>query len=341
MHERCFRTVYRFGSLTKGHHGYLVLRPDHRVGYYRNPNEAEFRLDETRLKFLHVKGATTGSLIFHPDANCFLPDGGKGLYLLPVIELEADDGAPAPARRLLINTVPKSGTYFLEAAAGRLAFRPTRLHLGARLCDDFRGVPDAEMHIAPERYRVEVPAGAIAQIMVGGEIAVGHIPDHNELDAIADAGVTLLHCVRDLRNVLVSLFRFKRRVVRPTSSADTVWRALPEPQSFLAFLAFAANRDIANIEKIATAIAKRPEPRVHFEDMIDHQRMPVLRAALGKMGDSFADAFASSIDQVRGSPTSTLSGSLTEYKQIWSDDAQAFFVSSGLARINRLLGYVD
>ena len=96
--------------------------------------------------------------------------------------------------------------------------------------------------------------------MGAGEVVVGHIEHQDELDAIVGAGSTLIHSVRNLRDVLVSVFRFMTCVVAPDSAADAVWRAVPEPSGFLAFLAYFPERDLAHLCQVAAAIAERPNP---------------------------------------------------------------------------------
>ena len=153
MDERIWRTVYRYGSLTAGHFGDLVLHRDGRVGRYRHPNEAAYRLTDDGLAFFNTEGEFTNALAFAADVYAFF-SRKAGLYLLPVLEMARSAPRPEAGPALLINTIPKSGTYLLEAAAAQAGWSRTRLHLPAHFLDDFRGVADTDMHAAPERHRL-------------------------------------------------------------------------------------------------------------------------------------------------------------------------------------------
>ena len=336
MDARIWRTVYRYGSLGAGHFGDLVLRRDGCVGQYRHPNETTFRITGETLAFFDAGGSQTNTFAFAASVNAFVARDA-GLYLLPYFEMPPTQPAPDAEPALLINTVPKSGTYLLEASAAKCGLQRTRLHLFAHVCDDYRGLPDTEMHIAPEQHRRTVPASAIAQMLQPGEVAVGHIDDHVQLDAAAAAGVRIVHCVRDLRAVLTSLYRFKRQVVRPISPADAVWRGLGDAEGFLAFLSFFADRDIAHVARTAACILGRSEPRLRFEDLTCAADPATLAAQLP--GWREAAAFAAAVFQTRGQPTSTLLARADSPAQLWSEAAEAFFQETGLGRLNAELGY--
>ncbi len=335
---RVCRTVYRYGSLAGGHFGDVVLRRDGSVSHYRHPNETAYRITGDTLAFFDAAGSQTSTLTYAADVNAFV-SREAGLYLLPVLELPAVEPDPQAAFALLVNTIPKSGTYLLEAAAVHAGLHRTRLHLTAHFCDDYRGLPDAEMHAAPEQHRRAVPAAAVAQILQPGEVVVGHIDDHAQLDGAAPAGVRILHCVRDLRAVLASLYRFKRQVVRPISPADTVWRGLGEAEGFLAFLGFFADRDVAHVGRTAACILERGEPRLRFEDLTGAADLSSLQAQLVGWDAAAAAALATGVVQMRGRPTPTLLAGVFMPQLVWSETAEEFFQDTGLARLNAGLGY--
>jgi hypothetical protein len=337
--ERHNRTIYRYGALGCGHHGHVILLPDHKIGYYRLQNVTSFDLSSGWLNFLDAGGRATSTLRCYEDANCFLSNDHRGLYLLPELELEDRPAAPPGLPAVVVNTIPKSGTYFMEAALATLGFRPTRLHLAAKSCHGNRGIADADIHIAPQNRQINVPAGAIALIMQRGDLAVGHIDDPAELASIRDAGVTIIQCVRDLRDVVLSLFRFKRSVVAPVSAADLLWRSLPEREGFLAFLCYAADRDIDYIARVAKAILACPDTVIRYEDVASG---PVSDDAVSRLAQTLSigqDAARMALTTGQSIPTSTSSGQRARYDDVWSGPVQSFFESTGLAELNEALGY--
>ncbi len=317
-------TLYRFGGIVAGHFGYMALHEDGRIGAYSHPNECRYELDEDELRFLDAAGGVTSRLRYYQDANVFL---GAELYLLPVLRLDAAPKTSTLAP-LLINSIPKSGTYFVEAAMARLGMQPLRLHLYPHLLHDYRGIAEAEMHRRPELRAVNAPAGAVAELLRPGDLVVGHIEDHRQLDAVKNAGVRTLHLARDLREILVSLYHFKKNRVAPVSAADAAWRDLPPEEGFIAFLCYFENRDIGHIAAIATTILDRPEPILHYTQAING----IVPSELDYPG------LGEALRAARGQPTSTLS-QRDHDSTLWSTAALEFFSASGLRSLNKHLGY--
>jgi hypothetical protein len=329
-----YRTVYRFGAIDSGHFGYIVLGEDGVVKYYKQPPDAPFRFDGTMLRFTDDAGHETVRLRYFPDANCFMADDRSRFYLLPVLERDETVPVHGFGPPVMINSIPKSGTYFLEAVLRHLGGVPFRVHLLSHICDDYRDTPESEMHRNPPMHRVAVPGGAVAHLLRPGDVAVGHVLEAAELDEISRAGVRMLHCVRDLRGVLVSYFRFKKAKVAPICDEDVAWRALDDEAGFLQFLNFAAPRDIVLVAKMAEMIVTRKEPVLKFEDALRGHVPADVAQLLG--GEEFAQA----LRVMRDKPTSTYSGGTVHYGQYWSEAAEVFFQSSGLAALNRQLGYL-
>ncbi|MDE2342154.1 MAG: sulfotransferase domain-containing protein [Betaproteobacteria bacterium] len=317
-------TLYRFGGLGSGHYGYMALREDGCVGAYSHPNECRYELRDGELRFLNAAGETTNLLRYYPDANVFL---GTELYLLPVLRLNAvPETSTLPP--LLINSIPKSGTYFVEAAMARLGMQPLRLHLSSHLLHDYRGIAEADMHRQPEARAVNAPAGAVATLLRPGSVVVGHLEDHGQLNAVKDAGVRIFHLTRDLREVLISLYHFKKDRVAPVSPADNAWRSLPPEESFIAFLVCFEKIDIRHIAAIAATILDRAEPVLHYAQAINGIVPPELEYP----------GFGEALRATRGQPTSTLSRR-DRGAMLWSPAAEEFFSASGLRSLNQRLGY--
>ena len=270
--KKIFRTIYRIGALGGTNFGHVILKSDGTVGFYQHPNEVRFDFDGTTLSFINTAGNITSQLRYSLEANCFLGKMPSDLYLLPILELpfeQSNDSPNLPA--ILINSIPKSGTYFLEAACTEMGVRALRLHLSSQFSHNYREISAEEMHHNPNQLVVPSPAGAIAHLLCAGEQVVGHIDDHSQLDEFIKAGVTVLHCTRDLRDVLVSLYHFKRSKVAPVSPADTAWRKLGLSSGFIAFLCYFAEKDILLIKRTAEIILERSESIIRFEDAINGQ----------------------------------------------------------------------
>jgi hypothetical protein len=329
-----YRTVYRFGTIDAGHFGYIVLGAEGVVRYFKQPEDALFSFDGAVLRFIDAAGNENARLRYFPDANCFFADDQSRFYLLPVLERDEPVQVPGFGAPVMINSIPKSGTYLMEAVLAHAGGVPFRVHLSAHSCDDYRHVPEAQMHRHPARHKVPAPAGAVAHLLRPGDVAVGHVADGAELDEFVRSGARLLHCVRDLRGVLTSLFRFKKAKVAPVSDEDAAWRAMDEEHGFLQFLAFYESRDINDVAQMAALITKRREPFLRFEDALRGWVPEDVASLLG------GEACVRALQAMQGKPTSTYSGGTVHYGRFWSREAEVFFQRSGLAALNRDLGYL-
>jgi hypothetical protein len=248
---------------------------------------------------------------------------------MPLISLTTPTGNSA-LRPVLVNSVPKSGTYFLEAALIRLGAMPLRLHLGEHQLHDNRGAQETEIHWQPAQREVPAPAPAVAHLLRPGDVVVGHLADAAALDEVMRAGVVTLHDIRDLRAVLVSLYYFKRDRVAPRSAADAIWRSLPSESGFIAFLNQFEDKDILHIRRVAETILTRTEPVLRYENMVMGITPPGVEDVLPGLGVALREAC--------GQPTSTLSAK-NEKVSPWTAAAEAFFQESGLSDLNHQLGF--
>ena len=173
------RTVWRFGSPCDAFYGFLNLKPEGVIFAYDHPNEKSWSYDSGELCFHSVSGEITSKLHYHADAGVFLGkcEGKKQpLCLMPVISTKEISGTSTlPA--LIVNTMPKSGTYFLEAALTRVGWFPTRIHMFSHAQDDYRGLSDGDIHRRPEHSRINCPAECFASSIASGLLAMGHIDD--------------------------------------------------------------------------------------------------------------------------------------------------------------------
>jgi hypothetical protein len=339
-HDIIGRTVYRFGAVDHGHFGFIVLKPSGQIACYNHPNESAYTFQDDRLNFIDIAGNISARLRYYVEANCFFGIDHKRLYLLPILSLSRRPGATPRRGPILVNSIPKSGTYLFDAALRKLDFRATDLHFFSEFAHDYRGVPPSEMHVRPDAREIRLPASALAHLLDSNEFALGHIDSRKEIDEFVAAGVRVLHCARDLRDVLYSLYRFKCAKVAPISPGDLAWRDLPEPERFLGFLAFYESRDIRHIRGCAETIIGRPEKetRIQFERILQGPEEQE-RSAEEQIEDNFISELRDAVLAVQNTATSTWSGKRSAHQEIWNDSAEQFFVKSGLAMLNHQLGY--
>lgn len=352
--------IFAFGDY--GAHAYGWLRFD--AGQvvsasYANPRESFYRLDGTTLEFLCSDRLSVSSrldlaqmepLLFHGA-----PVGASNhLYLREEIALPPRQfPLPAPFSRpaVLVNTVPKAGTYFVQRAFQELGFQPTDLHLGNALLHDNRGLPrDASIHRSPWLRQVQLSLGLLPPFLAPGSVTVGHVDDPAVLQQFLNAGICVILVVRDLRSILWSLFRFKLAAVAPLDPEDRHWRSRPTTlERFMGFLAYCWNRDIAHICNCCRTFAShRDLPLLRYEDLLSGTlpEPTALRLEQQLGGSGGVSAFLAAAAAAQDLPTPTQSHSLPDHPCFSAAEEteirrliEALVAGSALAEVNALFGY--
>ena len=334
-------TVYRYGSPCDQFYGYLALREGGDIYGYDHLNEKRWHLDAKGFAFTSETGFVTSRFQYHPISNCFF---GKAsgtqwpLCLIPVVSL--DTGLNHDSRPpLIINSIPKSGTYFLEAAFAHAGWLPTRLHLGSFQIDDYRNLQDDEIHRTPEKCRINCPVDIFSATLPPAHMAVGHICATDMISCIRKLGIPMINCVRNLRNVIASLYRFKLDKVAPTDASDLSWRRLAEGSIFDGFITVYSSRDLIFVADMARLIIEDTDSIIlRYEELIlgqGYQKLGRMFADFSVL-EKIGDGLVAKLNQ----PNPTLSNKGTsDWKSVWTPLAEDFFTKSGLFELNRSLGY--
>jgi hypothetical protein len=350
MHDRqaLTRTIYSFGSPLIGQFGHAVLRPDGTIYGYQHPHERFWELAGDELRLLAWDRQVT-SRYTHAGAGVWQgrwEGQQRPLYLMPALSLPpldaVADRTTALGPAMLVNTVPKSGTYFLEAALRDVGFAPLRLHLAIRdVVFDFRDLPDEQLHVDVWNQALELPVSLVTRLLAPGEMVVGHVSSREMIHAAREQGVCVVSVVRNLRDVVASYLKFKVRRVAATSPADRFWRTLDEKQQLAGFIARFGDTDLVELLDIAKMISADPHGiLVRYEELTrgvigdDAQRK--LRASYPAV---FAQRLAKSLRSQLDKPNPTFSGGRTDWHQIWSEELEVYFEESGLRAANEALGY--
>ena len=332
------RNVLAFGSPGRDWFGQMRLAPDGRVAGYSHPNERTWQVQGSQLQLVAEDGRVTSEFAI-PDSPQAVARGystnGVPLALLPLITLPGVEVPRLPP--LVVNSVPKAGTYFLEAAAQAAGWVPTRIHLGSDYVIDFREMSDSAMHRADTQAHINAEAALVASSLLPGQLAVGHVGGQARIDTIRSAGVIALPLVRDLHSCVESLYHFKQARVGSMSVADQAWRALPEPDRFVAFMSFYADKDIDVAAGLTRQILDdRKFPPLRYEDARMGQVPSWFSKALGSHKGGLVDRFRDGLISAQRVETPT---KLPRQPVTWSGAAHALFDSLGLAELNHRMGY--
>lgn len=341
-------TVYAFGSPSDRIFGHLVLRKDGSVYGYRHENEQAWRRGDAGIEFIGRNGSITSTLTLS-TAEDALPVwagtvAGKKWplmlqgFLMPPVYRSTPRETPLPP--FFINTIPKSGTYLLEKAFSLSGWNATRLHFFDDTVVDSRGVSEVEMHRNPRDFCVPCRFPLAAATLASNSVSVGHVSDVGMLRAASSLGVRRIWSVRNLRDVLVSFFRFKLDKVEPLGVEESYWRDAPETMRFQRFCEYFKNTELRFMHDCATASIEEDEvPVVRFEDLLHGRIEPSLAGMLDELAPGLGQRFEETLGGVLHRSTSTYSGRTTDWTLLWSDKLEKFFRKSGWLSLNKRMGY--
>lgn len=339
--------VYKYGSPANNFWACLSLNQDGSIYGYNHPNEIQWFIQENKFHFLSENNEITSVFDVSAVNHTMLGHPTETLYplcLIPILDMTDLEWTNEKSYKFFINTVPKSGTYFFEKALKEMGFKQSRLHLSPFFVDDYRLVPEADIHKYPEKVRIDnIPADIIIKALPLGNISVGHVDHADILNKISNQpDVISLSVIRDLRDILVSLYNFKLHKVKSKSIEDDLWKKISnENDRFYAFLSFYANTDLIHIKNtFSIMINNEKSILVKYEDM----EKGVLSVKASEYIDSFEVGLTKKIQDSlllnNRADSPTLSQKRANWRSYWSDDIQDFFEKFGFSALNIQAGYV-
>lgn len=337
-------SVYAYSSPSDTTYGKLVFRRDGSIYGYSNPIERYWDLDGDELRLFNDAKIVSRRFRRCENLNVWLgsAEGEKIPFCLsPVLAVDnkmVDSGGHGQS--FLINSIPKAGTYFMEAALSDLEIQSVRLHLGGRdTVHDYRGLNDKEIHVRPGTVYIPCPVNLVAAILNGQQI-VGHIEHRDVIDEIRKLNVCVVTLVRDLRDVLASLLRFKLDRVAPVGFIDEFWRHRDKRGRILGFLIHYHDRDLGHIRSMAKMIAGDSEAiLLRYEQMCLGEISDEASSKLDSVWPGLSTHLGNALLMRKNHPNPTFSGIRTRWEDIWNDDIERYFQDSGMAACNRALGY--
>jgi hypothetical protein len=351
LEQKLTECIFSFGDYNSHLFGHLTLSANGRVEGYRNEREQRWRFVNDQLQFLlgetnivtsTLRAVQDTPLILHGSSTA---DWNR-LHLVELFSLRSLHSMPGDPDRppLLINSVPKAGTYWLRSAFLQLGWRPTDLHLGNNSIDDNRGLgDDPRIHRSPWVRRTEMAPGLLAASLPRGSVSVGHISDGKIIEDLTNRGVAMVQLIRDPRDVLVSLYHFKMNAVDLTQDRDPHWRQASDGRSrFLGFLACYIEPELREMARAYRCFGEQHSiPTLMYEDLRAGRIDPGLEEHLAPLLGSrttLAD-LRQSVRATRGQTTSTLrTSSDQEAKEILAL-AQAYVKGTELGEVCEMFGY--
>lgn len=269
---------------------------------------------------------------------------------LPLPVYLGENGLPSAAaakgpspHRVVVCSIPKSGTYLIAEVLQRMGLVSSGLHLRAAGVTDYRFASIQQMREDYMRWDSRLPLADSAQLIRPGQFAAGHV-EHNDYTKSILHPFKKVFVFRELRDCLVSWLRFLQDTGR-TGRAEDDWKRLPEgPEKMLRFLDALGEKFFVQCHP---NWLDEPEVfAVSFESLYgDYGRdrqVEVLRklhAFLDLPGKPAAPE--QWIDQALERPTKTWSGQRSRRDMYWNDEVEARFGELGGRRLNARLGYPE
>lgn len=242
------------------------------------------------------------------------------------------------ADNVFISTVPKSGTYLVSKLLEVAGFKRSGYHFLNRGGISYYppGVDLDEARRNPSKHQCREPVDQVlARVKaIPNSYAVGHIP-YSWLPQLE--GFKVIHTYRDLRSCLVSR---ARNLVQTGRVMSRVWNSdTAEPLLFQMM----NNGSLGGFAEVLVSVsewaARKFEPRVRFEDLIDPEKQKEALTAFQSLGKYISlEDFRLS---VVGTETLThIPGNKpVEWESVWSDRVQEIYAQWGLAEANKRMGY--
>jgi Sulfotransferase domain len=242
-------------------------------------------------------------------------------------------------QRVIVVSIPKSGTYLVAEILKALDYRWTGMHLAETAYTDYSGSALEEARQDPGRFARSEPLSVSLGRIHDGEFAVGHLPFKDDVVELTRP-FKRLFVTRDLRLALVSYMRFLHSTGR-LGARHLPWYSIPdERQRCLAFLHSTGPYMLKRFYEGMVGWSRLDGTlHVRFEDLTGEagQATRVIESIAAFLGIENCDA-PRVLSASLASETITKSDGLTRLEDYWSDQAEKRFVEIGGLELSARLG---
>ena len=238
--------------------------------------------------------------------------------------------------RLVVLSLPKSGTYLVAEVLKDIGFKPTYWHLHEESYEDYSHGTKEAMLQCYSRFTIVRPLEATISALPEGTFAVGHLPSNRRCIAAMQSVESCL-LVRELRTAIVSRFFFEKGARRGDRSLANPEQVALARDSLEAFLRSQGRRLINQADRIAGWRSKCAIPTIQFEEV---------RAESDRAIDLLARIAGHDVDSIKLALHNALQrGSLTKsvarlpMEAYWTPKCEHMFLRWGGNLVNVSLGY--
>lgn len=241
--------------------------------------------------------------------------------------------------RVVVVSIPKSGTYLVAELLKALGYRSTGMHLAETAYTDYTGSRLEDARRDPGRFTRSEPLPAALTRIGPGEFAVGHLPFKAEV-VEATAPFKRLFVTRDLRWALISYMRFMHSTGRLGAKhlawypiADLRKRCYVFLQTTAPYLLKRFYEGLAGWSQLTDVLP------VRFEDVVSQgPRATRTVESIARFLDLPHCDASSVLRASLAAETITKSEGLTQLDDYWSREAERTFIAIGGPELNARLG---
>ncbi len=246
------------------------------------------------------------------------------------------------SRRVLLNTIPKSGTYMVARLLEELGLANTHIHFVNEGYYDFRDEAMEAIVADPDRFYEPAALGPMLDCVLPGQFAVAHIEYRADLPALDD--FAHLFCIRDIRDALISQMRFVSRI-QTQSEATRSWSGIEDERLRFAEFLRCVGRDFVNYARGFLPWLENARVVVcRFETLSGDHGVDEQRELLGAIAETvgsgpIGDPLQLFLTRVHQQSTRTFSGSRSSRDRYFSPRAEELCAECGVGELNAALGY--
>jgi hypothetical protein len=244
-----------------------------------------------------------------------------------------------PDHRVIVVSIPKSGTYLVAEILKALGYRWTGMHLAETAYTDYTGSALEEARQDPGRFARSEPLSASLTRIHPGEFAVGHLPFKTEVIETTRP-FKRIFVTRDLRVALISYMRFMHSTGR-LGARHLAWYPISDlRQRCHVFLQTSAPYMLKRFYEGMVGWSQLDETlHVRFEDLT---KDAALATRTIESIATFLDVPNCDPHRILGASlateTITKSEGVTRLDDYWSRQAEQRFVEIGGLELNARLG---
>jgi hypothetical protein len=243
--------------------------------------------------------------------------------------------------RVVIISIPKSGTYLVAEFLKKIGLYDTGIHLHDFGFTDYREKTIEEMVSNYRDFAKLFPLNKSINLLRPGNFAVGHI-SHNEENENLFKNVNKIFMIREIRVTMVSMMRW---LSRPGRGEDVQWKKINDNrEKCLTFLKEDGRNLIDYFKSVAGWLHNKDVLTIRFEDLVNevdyfsnYAHQISKKAGIDNTLKESNEIFYSLL----GQQTKTWSGKTTNIEEYWSNEAEEIFKSIGGQELNYFLGYFE